>query len=148
MMHFLREMLRSLVDYFGDQAIDFFSAVRSQLYDEQITQFIQSVGIENVAKNVVNARKMPTFARPNFQLPHLIEAGETLVREQDRVRTMGLVGEYNQAVTPVRSQNQQPPQRDHKVSGMTAPDKDHHSQSAAHANAQKSNSFERGSFES
>ena len=76
--------------------------MRSQVYDEQITQFIQSVGIENIARSVVNTLKVPAFAKPNFQLEHLIAVGKTLVQEQDRVRTMGLVSEYNQALTPSR----------------------------------------------
>lgn len=92
--------VKALVDHFDDQAIDFFGAVRSQLYDEQITEFIHSVGIENVASSVVNTLKKATFAKPNFQLEHLIAIGKTLVSEQERVRTMGLVSEYNQAVTP------------------------------------------------
>ncbi len=92
--------VEKLVNHFKDQAIDFFGAVRSQIYDEQITQFIHSVGIQNIASSVVNSLKVPTFARPNFQLEHLIAVGKTLVDEQERVRTMGLVSEYNQAVTP------------------------------------------------
>ncbi len=89
-----------LVNRFKDQAIDFFGAVRSQIYDEQITQFIEAVGIENVAAKVVNAVAPPTFARPNFQLDRLIAVGDRLVKEQAHVRTMGLVSEYNQALTP------------------------------------------------
>lgn len=106
--------VEALVERFGDQAIDFFGAVRSQIYDEQITRFIHSVGIENVASKVVNAISAPAFTKPNFQLENLIEAGETLVKEQDRVRTMGLVSEYNQAVTPAGQRFQQylEPRRD------------------------------------
>ena len=89
-----------LVKHFDGQAIDFFGAVRSQIYDEQITQFIHSVGIENIASRIVNTLKLPTFTKPNFQLDHLIEVGKSLVREQEYVRTMELVSEYNQAVTP------------------------------------------------
>ena len=94
--------IEQFVERFKGQAIDFFGAVRSQIYDEQITQFIQSIGIENISSNVVNAIRPPTFSKPNFQLENLISVGETLVREQTRVRTMGLVSEYNQAVTPTR----------------------------------------------
>ncbi len=97
------EDIETLVNRFKDQAIDFFGAVRSQLYDEQITQFIHSVGIDKIASNVVNSLKLPSFTRPSFQLDHLIAIGETLVYEQSRVRTMGLVSEYNQAVTPTGS---------------------------------------------
>ena len=92
--------IEQFVDRFKGQAIDFFGAVRSQIYDEQITQFIHSVGVENVSSNVVNALRPPTFTRPHFQLENLIAVGESLVHEQERVRTMGLVSEYNQAVTP------------------------------------------------
>lgn len=92
-----------LVKHFDGQAIDFFGAVRSQIYDEQITQFIHSVGIESIASRIVNTLKLPTFAKPDFQLEHLIEVGKSLVREQEYVRTMGLVSEYNQAVTPASS---------------------------------------------
>ncbi len=92
--------IEQLVKRFKNQAIDFFGAVRSQLYDEQITRFIDSVGLENVASKVVNAVQPLTFSRPSFRLEDLITAGETLVREQERVRTMSLVNEYNQALTP------------------------------------------------
>ena len=94
------EEVTQFVDRFKDQAIDFFGAVRSHIYDEQITRFIESVGIENVAAKVVNAISPPTFSPPNFQLEHLLEVGESLMREQERVQHMGLVSEYNQALTP------------------------------------------------
>ncbi|MEL6351625.1 MAG: ribulose bisphosphate carboxylase small subunit [Cyanobacteria bacterium J06627_28] len=92
--------IEALVSRFDTQAIDFFGAVRSHIYDEQITRFIEDIGIENVAASVVNAIQPPTFSRPIFQLEHLIAVGETLLKEQERVRTMNLVGEYNQALTP------------------------------------------------
>jgi ribulose bisphosphate carboxylase small subunit len=92
--------VEALVNAFDDQAIDFFGAVRSQLYDEQISHFIQSVGIEKVASQVVNSLKVPSFNKPSFDLAKLIEVGNTLVREQTHVQTMGLVSQYNQAVTP------------------------------------------------
>ncbi|MGB3299336.1 MAG: ribulose bisphosphate carboxylase small subunit [Phormidesmis sp.] len=92
--------VEKLVKHFDAQAIDFFGAVRSQVYDEQITEFIHSIGVEKIASRVVNTLKLPSFTRPNFQIEHLIEVGESLVREQEHVRTMGLVSEYNQAVTP------------------------------------------------
>lgn len=94
------EDVEALVNRFQDQAIDFFGAVRSQLYDEQITEFIHSVGLDNIASSVVNSLRPPSFTRPHFQLNNLITIGETLVYEQARVRTMSLVSEYNQAVTP------------------------------------------------
>ena len=57
--------VKALVKRFEGQAIDFFGAVRSQLYDEQITQFIHSVGLGNIASNVVNTTKTtPPSKRP------------------------------------------------------------------------------------
>ena len=97
-----RAEIEQFVKHFEGQAIDFFGAVRSQIYDDQIAHFIHSVGIENISSNVVNTLKPPTFTKPDFRLENLIEVGETLVQEQARVRTMGLVSEYNQAVTPAR----------------------------------------------
>jgi ribulose bisphosphate carboxylase small subunit len=121
--------IEQLVKHFDQQAIDFFGAVRSQIYDEQITQFIHSVGIENISSSVVNTLKVPTFAKPNFHLEHLIEVGQSLVREQERVRTMGLVSEYNQAVTPTGSSNSSSngsptgyrPNREHREAGWLTP---------------------------
>lgn len=98
-----RRDVETLVKHFNKQAIDFFGAVRSQLYDNQITDFIHTVGVENVASQVVNSLNVPTFPKPHFTLDNLIETGEMLVREQQRVRKMGLVSEYNQAVTPAGS---------------------------------------------
>jgi ATP-dependent 26S proteasome regulatory subunit len=47
--------VEELVDTFGHQAIDFFSALRSRIYDEQIRQFIHQVGFENISQRVVNS---------------------------------------------------------------------------------------------
>ncbi|NEQ32057.1 MAG: AAA family ATPase [Leptolyngbya sp. SIO4C5] len=94
--------IEQLVDTFEPQAIDFFGALRSRIYDEQILEFIQSVGVENISRNVVNAERPPSFRKPSFNLAHLLEVGQQMVGEQDRMQNMGLVREYNQAL---RSQN-------------------------------------------
>jgi len=104
--------VEALVKRFNQQAIDFFGAVRSQLYDNQITAYIHSVGIENVASQVVNSLKIPTFPKPIFTLEDLIVTGEKLVQEQERVRTMGLVSEYNQAITSSQFSQRAVPRRD------------------------------------
>jgi ribulose bisphosphate carboxylase small subunit len=93
-----RSDIEALVDTFPTQAIDFYSALRAQIYDEQIIDFIQTVGIENVSRNVVNTTKPPSFKRPDFRLNHLIEVGNRLVREQRRIQEVSLVREYNQAL--------------------------------------------------
>lgn len=88
----------TLVDHFLDQSVDFYGALRSRLFDEQIEAFIQRVGVENVGSSVVNTLKPPTFNTPDFRLPHLIEQGELIVKEQQRLQDMRLVREYNQAL--------------------------------------------------
>jgi ribulose bisphosphate carboxylase small subunit len=89
--------ITELVDTFPEQSIDFFSAVRSRIYDEQIRDFIHKLGVESVSKRIVNsAEKPPEFQNPNFKLPHLIEMGKLMVGEQKRIQDMRLVEEYNQ----------------------------------------------------
>ncbi|MEM9152423.1 MAG: ribulose bisphosphate carboxylase small subunit [Cyanobacteria bacterium P01_F01_bin.3] len=87
-----------LVDTFPEQAIDFYGALRAQIYDEQIIDFIHRVGVENVSRNVVNTKTPPSFKKPNFRIDHLLEVGQRLVREQRRLQEMGLVQKYNQAL--------------------------------------------------
>uniref|UniRef100_B8HYF8 Ribulose bisphosphate carboxylase small chain n=1 Tax=Cyanothece sp. (strain PCC 7425 / ATCC 29141) TaxID=395961 RepID=B8HYF8_CYAP4 len=96
--------IEKLVDSFPDQSIDFFGALRSRLYDEQIRQLIQEVGIERISPRVVNsAEPLPEFRRPNFSLPHLIEIGQLMVREQQRIRELRLSEEYNRPGQTARS---------------------------------------------
>lgn len=90
--------IAKLVDTFPTQAIDFYGALRAQIYDEQIIDFIHRVGVENVSRSVVNTKAPPSFKKPDFRIDHLIEVGQRLVREQRRLQEMGLVQEYNQAL--------------------------------------------------
>lgn len=91
--------IEKLVDQFPDQAIDFYGALRSRLYDEQVRRFIEDVGIDRISQRVVNSNdRPPEFRRPDFSLPHLIEVGTAMVREQQRLQELRLVGEYNQTV--------------------------------------------------
>jgi ribulose bisphosphate carboxylase small subunit len=88
--------IEQLVDNFAYQSIDFFSTLRSRIYDEQIREFIHTIGFENVSSRVVNsAEGPPAFKRPNFSLSHLIDSGKFMVAEQKRVETSQLVDEYN-----------------------------------------------------
>ena len=88
--------IEQFVDTFIDQSIDFFSALRSRIYDEQIRQFIHQVGIDKVSSRVVNAADgPPTFSKPDFGLSRLIEFGNLMVQEQQQVQNLRLVEEYN-----------------------------------------------------
>ncbi len=98
--------VEKLVDTFINQSIDFFSALRSRLYDEQIRNFIHKVGFERISRRIVNsAEKAPEFQKPNFNLSHLIEMGSFMVGEQKRVENSQLVDEYNRLN---RGRNNQP----------------------------------------
>lgn len=94
-----RREVEQFVDTFVDQSIDFFSALRSRIYDEQIRQFIYDVGIENVSQRVVNSTQAPPqFKKPDFRLSHLIETGQFMVGEQKRVSESNLVDAYNRGL--------------------------------------------------
>lgn len=88
-----------LVDTFPQQSIDFYSALRSRLYDEQIRHFIHQVGLDRVSARVVNSKEAaPVFLKPDFSLQHLQEMGDRIVQEQRRLEDTGLVREYNRAL--------------------------------------------------
>lgn len=92
--------IEQLVNTFLNQSIDFFSALRSRVYDEQILQFIHEVGFDRLSSRVVNsAEGAPKFDKPNFSLSRLIEFGNIVRSEQKQVEDMQLVREYNRAFT-------------------------------------------------
>ncbi|RAM52909.1 MAG: ribulose 1,5-bisphosphate carboxylase [Hapalosiphonaceae cyanobacterium JJU2] len=91
--------IEQLVDTFLNQSIDFFSALRSRIYDEQIRKFIYDIGVEHISMRVVNSLEgPPQFQKPNFSLSHLIEMGNFIVGEQQRVQNSQLVTEYNRGL--------------------------------------------------
>ncbi|MBD2385436.1 ribulose bisphosphate carboxylase small subunit [Cylindrospermum sp. FACHB-282] len=88
--------IEQLVDTFINQSVDFFSALRSRIYDEQIRNFIHQIGFERISLRVVNSLEgPPEFKKPNFSLSHLIDQGNLMVGEQQRVETSHLVDDYN-----------------------------------------------------
>ncbi|OKH20749.1 ribulose bisphosphate carboxylase small subunit [Chroogloeocystis siderophila] len=88
--------VEKLVDTFLEQSIDFYGALRSRIYDEQILDFIEKVGFNRVGKQVVNsAEKPPSFRKPDFSLSHLIEQGKLIVNEQRRLQELRLAAAYN-----------------------------------------------------
>jgi len=91
--------IEALVDHFSEQATDFFGALRSRLYDEQIRTLIHQVGIDKISQRVVHSDGKPTeFQKPDFSLPHLIEIGTEMVQEQERIRELRLVSEYHEVL--------------------------------------------------
>jgi ribulose bisphosphate carboxylase small subunit len=108
--------IEQLVDTFPNQSIDFFSALRSRIYDEQIRDFIHKVGFERISLRVVNSVEgPPEFKKPDFSLAHLIESGKFVMAEQQRVETSQLVDEYNR-LNRGRSNQPAPPAPERPVS--------------------------------
>jgi|GEM_PF-142120 len=87
--------VEKLVDNFPFAAVDFYSALRSRIYDQQIQQFIHNAGIDKVSSRVVNSNDVPSFKKPNFGLSDLMEMANLMVNEQKRVDDSRLVEEYN-----------------------------------------------------
>ncbi len=88
--------IEKLVERFPEQSIDFYGALRSRLYDEQVQHLIESVGVERISQRVVNSKEAPPeFRKPDFSLSHLIEVGQQMVEEQQRVQRGQLSQEYN-----------------------------------------------------
>ncbi len=94
-----KTQIEQLVDRFAGQSVDFFGALRSQIYDEQILSFIQKVGFNRVGSQVVNSKEKPTFHKPDFNLSHLIAQGELMVKEQQQLEEMRLASKYNRAIS-------------------------------------------------
>jgi ribulose bisphosphate carboxylase small subunit len=90
--------IAQLVDTFAAQAVDFFGALRARIYDEQIRDFIHSVGIGNVSSRVVNSDQPLHFTKPTFSLDHLLTVGHGMVEEQRWLQEMRLGDQYNRAL--------------------------------------------------
>ena len=89
--------IEQLVASFPSQSIDFFSALRARVYDQQVEKFIHDIGVEAVSMRVVNSESgPPRFPKPDFTLHHLQHLGQAMVDEQQRIADMGLVRQYNQ----------------------------------------------------
>ncbi|WP_416666365.1 ribulose bisphosphate carboxylase small subunit [Egbenema bharatensis] len=100
--------VEQLVNHFDGQSIDFFGALRSRIYDEQVLAFIQSIGFDQVGAKLVNAKEKVNFQKPNFNLNHLIEEGELMVIEQGRLHELRLASAYNRAISESQSSSSQP----------------------------------------
>lgn len=93
-----RSQVEQLVGHFEGQSIDFFGALRSSIYDEQILTFIESIGYDKIGLKVANSKEKPSFKKPDFKLEHLFEKGEEMVREQRRIQELRLAAAYNRSL--------------------------------------------------
>lgn len=88
-------VIEQLVNHFADQAIDFFGALRSRVYDKQVRDFIRSIGISKVSTYLINSpERQVQIQPPALTLEHLIDLGEAMVGEQDRLQNARLAQAY------------------------------------------------------
>mmetsp|Transcript_10398 Transcript_10398/g.16978 ORF Transcript_10398/g.16978 Transcript_10398/m.16978 type:complete len:451 (+) Transcript_10398:104-1456(+) len=93
--------IAQLVDTFPTQSIDFFGAIRSRVYDDEVRRFVSEIGIENIAARLVNSKeKAPEFQKPALTIDVLIEYGHKLQTEQQLVQTVKLAEEYVANIIP------------------------------------------------
>ena len=87
--------IERLVDMYADRSIDFFSALRSSLFDEQVRKFVYEIGLERLSMRLVNSTEAPPeFRPPTFDMRTLKEAGDRLLVEADRVSQRNLIQAY------------------------------------------------------
>ncbi|HEY9889515.1 MAG TPA: ribulose bisphosphate carboxylase small subunit [Candidatus Obscuribacterales bacterium] len=91
--------IATLVDTFPDQSVDFYGALRARIYDEQVRDFIHTVGVGKVSSRVVNSDQPLHFDQPIFRLEHLLEVGHQMVDEQQRLQNMRLAEQYNRVLS-------------------------------------------------
>ena len=91
--------IERLIDTFPNQAVDFFSSLRSRAYDEQVRQFIRQVGIDRVSVQLVNSPdKAQKIANSNITLPQLMELGEQIEQEQTSLQSTQLAQRYTTGI--------------------------------------------------
>ena len=97
--------VEQLLAAFPQQSIDFFGALRSRVYDQQVRHFIQEIGIERVSSYLVNQGHQPLqSAAGAVTLPLLLELGQQLVAEQGSLGRSQLAQDYvSGATTPSHS---------------------------------------------
>ena len=87
--------VEQLIDTFPNQSVDFFGALRSRVYDEQVREFIHQIGLKKVSFQLVNNPESTVqFRKSDFGVGRLIELGNQIVQEQQRVQNMRLAKEY------------------------------------------------------
>ncbi|MGF1512166.1 MAG: ribulose bisphosphate carboxylase small subunit [Elainellaceae cyanobacterium] len=108
-----------LVEAFPKQSIDFFSALRARVYDEQVRRFILDIGLEKISQRVVNSTDgPPRFPAPPMDLDLLLSLGQSMVGEQLRVQEGQLAEAYNRVLQGGGEAQSKP--NGHKPSGYNS----------------------------
>ncbi|GBF99182.1 rubisco activase [Raphidocelis subcapitata] len=90
-----RTEVERLVDAFPGQSIDFFGALRARVYDDKVREFVESLGVENLSKRLVNSREGKVeFEKPTMGIEVLMKYGRALTEEQDNVKRVQLAEAY------------------------------------------------------
>ncbi|KAE9606137.1 putative ATPase, AAA-type, core, P-loop containing nucleoside triphosphate hydrolase [Lupinus albus] len=90
-----KEDVVKIVDTFPGQSIDFFGAIRSRVYDDEVRKWIGTVGVDSIGKKLVNSKEgPPIFEQPKITLEKLLEYGFLLVQEQENVKRVQLADKY------------------------------------------------------
>jgi SpoVK/Ycf46/Vps4 family AAA+-type ATPase len=87
--------IEQLLNCFPKQSIDFFAAIRSRAYDDQILMKIKGWGLENLNRHLVNydGELPPAFASTPLNVDICVRWGQHIVSEQAAVNS-GLVEAY------------------------------------------------------
>lgn len=89
------EDVTTIIDRYPNQSIDFFGAMRARVYDDKVRSFVNELGVEAIAKRLVNSREgKVVLEKPGIDLATLITFGDSLQNEQDNVSKIQLADAY------------------------------------------------------
>eukprot|EP00252_Welwitschia_mirabilis_P010600 TRINITY_DN23930_c0_g1_i8.p1 TRINITY_DN23930_c0_g1~~TRINITY_DN23930_c0_g1_i8.p1 ORF type:complete len:397 (-),score=69.70 TRINITY_DN23930_c0_g1_i8:361-1551(-) len=93
-----RKDVTKLVDAFPNQALDFYGALRSRTYDHVILKWVDKIGgAEKLGENLLNKKNqemITQLAQPKQNIEDLMEAGNSLIKEQEKISEMKLSEQY------------------------------------------------------
>ncbi|KAL4566737.1 hypothetical protein LXL04_030860 [Taraxacum kok-saghyz] len=88
----------SIVETFPNQALDFYGALRSRTYDNSILEWVNEIGGSENVGSILRKRKkgesLPVFVPPKQTVDSLLEAGYSLIKEQQLIMESKLSKEY------------------------------------------------------
>ncbi|GLJ14403.1 hypothetical protein SUGI_0232670 [Cryptomeria japonica] len=94
----LKDEVMRIVDTFPNQALDFYGALRSRTYDRIVLKWVEDIGgAEKLGEKLLRRRKddaLPPFIPPKQTIENLMEAGQSLIEEQQMVMKMRLSEDY------------------------------------------------------
>ncbi|CAL5221664.1 g3892 [Coccomyxa viridis] len=93
-----------ILDSFKGQSLDFFGAMRSATYDNQIRDWIKEIveddinaegaNLQELSRRLINREGLPTFEPVKLHVEDLLKEGRRLAAEQDAVMRLRLSDEY------------------------------------------------------